>query len=151
VAARRSSAASRAGVADRLHSLAIHLLRAVRIGDDYSGLTAPRLSALSVITFKGPITLTELAVAEQVTAPTMTRLVQGLEAAGMVRRTTDARDRRAIRLSATAQGKRVLGAARKKRIGALQHLLADLEPDDIEAVEAALAALEPRVRTRLSP
>ena len=52
-------------VADRLHSTAIHLLRRLRVEDDASGLTAPRLSALSVIVFGGPLTLGELAAAEQ--------------------------------------------------------------------------------------
>ena len=69
-------------LADRLHSLAIHLLRRIRRGDDAAGLSAPRLSALSVIIYRGPISLTELAKAEGVTAPTMTRLVQALVRAG---------------------------------------------------------------------
>ena len=70
--------AGRTSLADRLHSLAIHLLRAVRSSDDVSGLSGPRLSALSVIIYAGPISLTDLADAEHVTSPTMTRLVQAL-------------------------------------------------------------------------
>src|SRR5229473_2111765 len=70
--------------ADRLHSAAIHLLRRLRRQDDASGLTAPRLSALSVIVFSGPLTLGALATAEQVRPPTMTRLVAALEEAGLV-------------------------------------------------------------------
>src|SRR3954469_5829393 len=64
-------------VADRLHSAAIHLLRRLRAADAASGLTAPRLSALSVVVFGGPQTITSLAAAEQVRLPTMTRLVAG--------------------------------------------------------------------------
>lgn len=135
----------RAHAADRLHSLAIHLLRGVRRDDDTSGLSAPRLSALSVIVFRGPITLTALAAAEQVTSPTMTRLVQGLEAAGLVRRDVDAHDRRAVRLSATAQGRRRLGLARKKRVGSLAKILAELTPRELAVVEAAIDALEPHL------
>src|ERR671933_1067936 len=77
-------AASIVATADRLHSAAIHLLRRVRRQDDASGLTAPRLSALSVIVFGGPLTLGALAAAEQVRPPTMTRIVQALEEAGLV-------------------------------------------------------------------
>jgi len=56
--------AKQAALADRLHSLAIHLLRRVKRGDDAAGLSAPRLSALSVVIYRGPISLTELAKAE---------------------------------------------------------------------------------------
>ena len=57
-------------IADRLHSAAIHLLRRLRREDATTGLSAPRLSALSVIVFGGPLTLGELANAEQVRPPT---------------------------------------------------------------------------------
>jgi hypothetical protein len=53
-------------LADQLHSAAIHLLRQLRKEDDASGLSAPRLSALSVVVFGGPLTLGALARAEQV-------------------------------------------------------------------------------------
>ena len=83
------------GIADRLHSAAIHLLRRLRQEDAAAGLTAPRLSALSVIVFAGPLTLGELAEAEQVRPPTISRLVQGLEAEGLVERSRDPVDPRA--------------------------------------------------------
>src|SRR5215472_14325726 len=76
-------------LADRLHSAAIHLLRRLRREDDASGLPAPQLSALSVIVFAGPVTLGELAAAEQVRPPTITRLVDKLEAAGLAERASD--------------------------------------------------------------
>src|SRR6266545_3718677 len=66
------------GVADRLHSAAIHLLRRLRVEDKAMGLSAPRASALSVIVFRGPVTMSALAEAEQVRPPTITRLVDGL-------------------------------------------------------------------------
>src|SRR2546421_5682696 len=81
-------------IADRLHSAAIHLLRRLRVEDKASGLSGPRISALSVIVFRGPITMGALAEAEQVRPPTITRLVAGLERRGLVRRvrhTTDGR------------------------------------------------------------
>ena len=62
-------------VADRLHSAAIHLLRRVRKQDTVLAEAPARLSALSVLVFAGPMTLGQLAAAEQVKPPTMTRIV----------------------------------------------------------------------------
>jgi hypothetical protein len=75
-------------IAARLHAASIKLLRLLRREDDASGLSAPRLSALSVLVFGGPLSLAELAAAEQVRAPTMSRLVEGLVRAGLVTRET---------------------------------------------------------------
>ncbi|MEX2326023.1 MAG: MarR family transcriptional regulator, partial [Gemmatimonadaceae bacterium] len=83
------SSRDQAAVADRLHSAAIHLLRRLRKQDDRSGITAARLSALSVVVFAGPVTMGQLALAEQVTAPTMTRLVAAMERDGLVAREPD--------------------------------------------------------------
>src|SRR4051812_29059073 len=92
-------------VADRLHSAAIHLLRRLRREDDASGLSAPRLSALSVIVFGGPISIGALATAEQVKVPTISRVVAALEADQLVRRVADKSDRRIVHLEATAAGR----------------------------------------------
>jgi DNA-binding MarR family transcriptional regulator len=122
-------------LADQLHSAAIHLLRHLRKEDGASGLSAPRLSALSVIVFGGPITLGQLARAEQVKPPTMTRIVTGLENDGLVRREGDKSDKRLTRIHATPKGQKVLMAGRARRVellaGAVEKLgareLADLE------------------------
>lgn len=103
-------------LADQLHSAAIHLLRHLRKEDDASGLSAPRLSALSVVVFGGPITLGQLARAEQVKPPTMTRIVTGLEKDGLVRRKGDKRDRRLTKIYATPKGEKVLVAGRARRV-----------------------------------
>jgi DNA-binding MarR family transcriptional regulator len=113
-------------LADQLHSAAIHLLRHLRREDDASGLSAPRLSALSVVVFGGPVTLGQLARAEQVKPPTMTRIVTGLEKDGLVRRKGDERDRRLTRIHATPKGQKVLLAGRARRVellaGAMKRL-----------------------------
>lgn len=88
--------ARRARVADRLHSLAIHLLRRVAVADQRSGVTGPRLSVLSVLVLGGgPRTLGALADAERVRPPTMTRLVQAMEAERLVARSPAPDDARA--------------------------------------------------------
>jgi DNA-binding MarR family transcriptional regulator len=120
--------------ADRFHSAAIHALRFVAREDPASGLSAARLSALSVLVFGGAKALGELAAAEQVRPPTMTNIVRGLEEDGLVRRHADARDGRVVRLTATAKGRRVLQRARERRIARLAERLADLEPADVERV-----------------
>ena len=132
-------------VADRLHSAAIHVLRLLRREDETSGLTAPRLSALSVVVFAGPITLRDLAAAEGVTPPTMTRLVDGLEGDGLVVRRDDPTDGRAIRIRATAKGTKLLMNARAQRVAALTARVADLSAD-----EQALLGRAAEVMERLS-
>jgi len=105
--------------AERLHSASIHLLRKLRREDESGSLNAPRLSALSVIVFAGPITLGDLATAEQVRPPTMTHIVSALEQRGLVVRKQNVEDGRSICLSATAAGKRLLLEGRRRRIRAL--------------------------------
>ena len=131
--------------ADRLHSTAIHLLRKLRRADGATGLSAPRLSALSVIVFAGPINLKALAAAEQVRAPSMSRLVRTLEADGLVRRRQDAADGRVVHFEATAKGARILSAGRARRVDALAQALAMLPPGERATVREALDILEATV------
>jgi DNA-binding MarR family transcriptional regulator len=134
-------------VADRLHSAAIHLLRWLRREDDRSGLSAPRLSALSVVVFAGPITLGALAAIEQVRPPTMTRLVAALETDGLVVREADPADGRVTLVRATPRGRSLLSAGRARRVAALAAALGDLG-DDERAVLAHAAALVERLAAR---
>ena len=129
-------------VADRLHSAAIHLLRRLRRQDDAMGLTAARASALSILVFGGPATLTTLARAEQVSAPTITRLVLGMERDGLVRRAADDHDGRVVWLHATAKGTRLLHEGRRRRVAALADDLDTLNASDRATVAAAADILE---------
>ncbi len=99
-------------LADKLHSAAIHLLRLVRGQDAVSGIGPAQLSALSVIVFGGPISLNDLARAEQVRPPTMSRIVDALEKSGLARRKVNEQDRRAVVIAATARGGKVLQQGR---------------------------------------
>jgi DNA-binding MarR family transcriptional regulator len=129
-------------LADRLHSAAIHLLRRLRREDAASGLSAPRLSALSVIVFAGPVTLGQLAAAEQVRPPTMTRLVNGLVADGLVVRRADPTDGRVVWLHATPEGRRILRAGRARRVAALTKELHALNEGDLQVLARAVTLLE---------
>jgi DNA-binding MarR family transcriptional regulator len=103
-------------IANRLHSAAIHLLRRLRQEDTASGLSAPKLSALSVIVFGGPISISDLAAAEQVRTPTISLVVRSLEEEGLVERVRDAKDKRVQRLAATPKGRKLLHEGQLRRV-----------------------------------
>ena len=136
-------------LADRLHSTAIHLLRRLRRVDADTGLSGPRLSALSVVVFGGPLTLGELAAAEQVKPPTMTRLVRALEARRLVVREPDERDGRVVRLRATAKGRAVMAEGRARRVRTLAEGLRALDRSELDALDRAVETLE-RIVGRLA-
>ena len=115
--------------ADKLHSAAIHLLRRLRVRDRESGIGPAQLSALSVLVFGGPRSLGELADAEQVRPPTMSRIVSGLERAGLIKRHAT-EDGRRLRLAATAKGTKILWEGRKRPVESLANALASLSEWD---------------------
>lgn len=129
-------------LATRLHAAALHLLRRLRVEDDALGLTAPRASALSVLVFGGARTISDLAATEQVRVPTMSRLVRGLEADGMVTRQTDASDARVIWLRATPAARRLLRRGRARRVRALTRALQQLEARAMDDLEAGVTVME---------
>jgi len=136
-------------LADRVHSAAIHLLRRLRREDSRWGLSAPRLSALSVLVFGDrALTLGELAAAEQVKPPTMTRLVSALESQGLVTRDGDPHDGRVVRIRATAKGRTLLMRGRAARVAALSADLRALPAAERQALTDGVAVLE-RVIARL--
>ena len=128
-------------VADRLHSAAIHLLRRVRKEDIATGEGPARLSALSVLVFGGPKTLKELAAAEQVKPPTMSRIVAGLERSHLVTITADRDDARRMRITATPKGTRLLQKGREMRIAYLATQLDRLTPNELSKLGDAVEIL----------
>jgi DNA-binding MarR family transcriptional regulator len=137
-----SSGASRRATADRLHSAAIHLLRNVRASDVETGLSPARLSALSVLVFGGPRTISALAAAEQVRLPTMSGIVRGLEEDRLVRREDDPNDRRTARIHATARGRKLLLRGRARRVDNLAERLKALNRDELRTLAAAAELIE---------
>lgn len=129
-------------IADRLHSASIRLLRQLRREDDTTGITAPHFSALSVLVFGGPQTLGELAAAEQVKPPSMTRTIRGLEEAGLAVREADPLDGRVAWVRATPEGVRVLHAGRARRVASLAERLRGLDGEELAALERAAGLLE---------
>jgi DNA-binding MarR family transcriptional regulator len=133
-------------VADRLHSAAIHLLRRVRKQDAATGEGPARLSALSMLVFGGPKTLGELAAAEQVKPPTMSRIVAGLARSRLIEITADRQDARRMCIRASTKGTRLLQRGRQLRIAYLASHLDTLNPEELsklgEGVEILKRLLE---------
>lgn len=148
----RSQRAKRAELADQLHSAAIHLLRQLRKEDDASGLSAPRLSALSVVVFGGPVTLGQLARAEQVRPPTMTKIVTGLEKDGLVERKPDSHDGRVTRIIATAKGQRILVEGRARRVKSLTQAVEGLSDAELAQLDRGIKVFQKLISaTRRQP
>ncbi len=143
----RSPAPTRFEVADRLHSAAIHLLRHARKQDVLARIGPARLSAISVLVFGGPMALGQLAAAEQVKAPTMSRIVAGLKRAGLAKIETDANDARRIRVTATAKGECLLQQARARRIGLVAETLRGLSGAEMNTLLRAAELMECAVRS----
>lgn len=134
-------------LAERIHSAAIHLLRRLRIQDLASGIGPAKLSALSVLVFSpAPLSLTELAAAEQVKNPTMSRLVNDMEREGLVRTEPALNDARSIRIRPTAKGKTLLLAGKKRRVDSLAKAVADLSREEIEELDSAVEVLRKVIR-----
>jgi len=86
--------------------------------------------------------LGELAAAEQVKPPTMTRLVRALEARGLVTREPDEHDGRVVRLRATAKGRTLMAEGRARRVRTLADELRELDERDVTALREAVGVVE---------
>lgn len=128
-------------VATGLNSAAIHLMRRLRRADESLGVTPARLSALSVLVFGGPRSISALADAEQVTGPTMSRIVAALVDAGLVERQPDPDDARAVILTATPAGRSLMERGRRQRVERLVRDLEGLADQEIGTLREAVGIL----------
>jgi len=99
-----------------------------------------------VLVFGGPVTLGQLAAAEQVKPPTMTRIVTGLERSGLAERVDDAEDARRVRIRATPKGMRLLQKARQRRIGNLAGHLKSLAEKELRVLGKSVEILDSVLR-----
>jgi DNA-binding MarR family transcriptional regulator len=121
------------------------LLRRLRVRDRETNVGPAQLSALSVLVFGGPRALGELADAEHVRPPTMSRVVAGLQRSGLVRRHTT-EDGRRIRLEATPKGVSLMWEARKRRVESLASAVESLPENERQQLRAALTLLQQVMR-----
>jgi DNA-binding MarR family transcriptional regulator len=126
-------------LASGLHEAAGRMLRMAR--REPAPISAPRLSALSALALGGPMSLTELAAAGQVKAPTMSRIVEGLVKEGLATREADPANRRKVRIAATEEGKRRLEAGREGRVRALRERLRRLADSEQRALARGVEVL----------
>src|SRR4051794_19363056 len=105
-------------------------------------LTASQASALSTISLRGPLTVGELAKAEHVSSPMITKIAKGLEEEGLVTRTVDVADKRVTQLAITKDGQRRLERSRSRKNAWLAQQLEGLSPSERRAIEAVIPVLE---------
>lgn len=132
---------SDAEVAARLRLAILRLSRRLR-QQVAGGVTSSQVSALATVERLGTPTLGELASSEQVQPPSMTKIVVGLEAAGLVARQEDDNDGRIVRVRLTAEGRRTLQRSRSLRNAYLVRRLRGLSADERAALEDVVGLLE---------
>jgi DNA-binding MarR family transcriptional regulator len=143
---RAGSNADPADLAARLASLGTVLQRQLAQADVGEGLTRARLSVLALLVLGGPRRLGELAAAERVRPPTMTRLVQAMETDGWVERTPDPADRRSIIIRATTAGEAQLEQSRRQQLAPLADAIAALDTADRHTLGESVDLLERLLR-----
>jgi len=105
-------------------------------------VTPSQLATLSSVERLGPITLGELAAVERVQPPTMTRIISGLEDAGLVTRRVDDKDRRIARVETTVAGRKFLERTRSRKDAYLAARIRTLDPEDRAVLARATTLLE---------
>ena len=129
-------------LAARLQSNSLRLLRLVRRDGAGQAISGPKLSVLSFLGTSGPASLASLAAAEQVQAPTMSRLVEGLVEEGLVTRETHATDRRKVRIAITEAGRALLSDGEVERVAALASRLRRLADSERRALARGVELME---------
>src|ERR1700689_189723 len=133
--------------AERLHRCLSKLFTILRRGDPSgtaagADLTLAQLSILVTLLDRGPIRMTDLAAHERVRTPTTTVAIRRLEKIGLVKRSRDPSDLRAVLVDITPRGLAVHRESLTNRITALAALLSQLSDPDLETLTKALAPLE---------
>ncbi|OBK34118.1 MarR family transcriptional regulator [Mycobacterium sp. 1245111.1] len=135
-------------LAEGLHRTLSKLFSILRRGDPSAGaaqasdLTLAQLSILVTLLDRGPIRMTDLAAHERVRTPTTTVAIRRLEKIGLVKRSRDPSDLRAVLVDITPRGLAVHRESLSNRITALAALLSQLSAPDLESLTKALAPLE---------
>src|SRR2546423_6009400 len=128
-------------IADRLRPVLLRVGRELRREAREVGVSPEQVSLLVAIKYAPGIGVRELAARERVSPPALSNHVDRLERDGLVSRTPSASDRRRGGLTLTEEGQRVLRRGRSRRTAGLSTRLRGLSPDELEAVEAAIAPL----------
>ena len=133
---------ARSEIAALLHEQFARLTRQMRTLELPHGMTPERLSALSVIDKRGPISVTALADNEMVRPATMSRMVTALVDEGLVKRTDDKSDGRGVLVSTTPKGRRTFQRAQEQRLHHFAEVLDSLSSEQLSAMRNLTSALE---------
>jgi DNA-binding MarR family transcriptional regulator len=141
-----STAAEVTELAEGLHRTLSKLISILRRGDPSGAvagdLTLAQLSILVTLLDRGPIRMTDLAAHERVRTPTTTVAIRRLEKVGLVKRSRDPSDLRAVLVDITPRGRAVHGESLANRRAALAAMLSQLSGSDLNTLMKALAPLE---------
>jgi DNA-binding MarR family transcriptional regulator len=137
-----SSAIDVVDVANRLRPALLRLARELRRETESLGITSRQATLLSLIQERPGLSLRELATLERISAPSLSAHVDRLEGAGLIDRVRSGADRRRVGLELTDAGGQLLRKVRVRRTSWLAERLAELRPEQVEALEAAIAPLE---------
>ncbi len=130
-------------MARALRPAVMRLARRLRqMQDDSLDLNPNQLSAMAVLLNSGDQLMGELAALERVRPPSMTRVVNSLEARGYVARRPDPRDHRQCLVTLTDSGRQVLLANRRRRDEWLAVRIAGLDPAERDVLRRAIRVLE---------
>lgn len=133
---------SQAGLASGLRVAVMRFARRLRNEREDTSLTLTQLSTLGTLARLGPLRLGELAAAERIQPPSMTRIVSGLEKRALVVREPDPDDRRLVIVTLADEGRNLLAADRRRRDAWLNQRLRELSADEREALRRAVPVLE---------
>ena len=128
-------------LANRLRPVLLHLNRHLRREVHSLGVTGGQVALLVQIKLHPGIGIRELAALERISVPGMSKFSSRLEEAGLVQRAPVEGDQRRVGLTLTAAGQKVLRSVKSKRTAWLASRLRDLDPDELEAIDAAIEPL----------
>jgi DNA-binding MarR family transcriptional regulator len=120
----------------------MRLARRMRSERADTSLTLTQLATLATLERRGPLSPRELAAAERVQPPSMTRIAASLEAAGLVTRTDHPTDGRQVLLTIAPAGAALLSEDRRRREAWLAQRLRDLDAEDRDVLRRATAVLD---------
>jgi DNA-binding MarR family transcriptional regulator len=132
---------ARSEIAALLHEQFARLTRRLRTLELPQGMTPERLSALSVIEKRGPLSVTALAENEMVRPATMSRMITALVEDGLVKRSGDKNDGRGVLVSVTPKGRRACQRAQEQRLSDFAEILDSLSDEQLVAMRDLTSAL----------
>ena len=126
----------------RLRRVILRLARQLNAASVGEGLTPTQASVLGIVTHRGPLGLTELTEIEGLNPTMLSRVVGKLDSFGLIRRLRDPDDFRAARVEVTAEGRQAYQRIAAQRAAILSERVADMPPEQADALVVALPALE---------